>query len=166
MEEGLRFRRLIFSVLPDRFAEKSSEEDYLGKFKRLLEYLSKLRDKDDAKRDDLDIKIISSSNAPSDGEGSRKGITDSMKRFNVLLRKGKRDPLEWIEVAVDSVFDTKRSYRIVFNWLVASSQKVENQVQLLQRRCAQFGLNLVSMTQTSVARNLFLNPVSLNSASI
>ena len=45
--------------------------------------------------------------------------------------------------------------------LVASSAKVEAQVQLLQRRCVQYGLQLTPFPQSTISRNLFLNPVSV-----
>jgi hypothetical protein len=54
-----------------------------------------------------------------------------MKRSAVQLRKGKRDPFEWVELASDAEFVTTKSYRIVYNWLAASSGKVDTQLQLL-----------------------------------
>ena len=56
-------------------------------------------------------------------------------------------------------------YMYVMWWiisrLVASSAKVEAQVQLLQRRCVQYGLQLTPFPQSTISRNLFLNPVSV-----
>jgi len=75
-----------------------------------------------------------------------------------LRKGGKRDTLEWMEVAVDSTFDTSWSYRIMFSWLVASSGKIDAQVQLLQRRCTQYGLNLVPFPQITLSKNVFLYP--------
>ena len=63
-----------------------------------------------------------------------------------------------MEVVVDSTFDTSWSYRIMFHWLVASSNKVDAQVQLLQRRCNQYGLDLKRFPQITVSRNVFVNP--------
>ena len=45
-----------------------------------------------------------------------------------------------------------------FLQLVASSGKVDTQVQLLQRRCIQFRLNLITSSEGSVSKMLFLNP--------
>jgi hypothetical protein len=168
MEEGMRFRRVGWLVIPDKFKDVVSEQEYIAKFQRLVEYLSKLREKEDP-HDDLDIKIVSSAdeklNQRDEVMAARRGTSDAMVRFTVQLRKGKRDPFEWIEIAVDSTFDTARSYRIAINWLVASSAKVETQVQLLHRRCTQYGLHLTSFPQTTISRNLFLNPVSVFCAS-
>ena len=162
MEEGMRFRRNMFGLIPENFKDVAAEQDYISKFLRLVEYLSKLREKEDM-RTALGVKIISSAdekqNKREEVLKSRLGISESMIRFVVQLRKGKRDPFEWIEIAIDSTFDTARSYRIMFNWLVASSAKVEAQVQLLHRRCNQFGLYLHSFPQTTISRNLFLHPV-------
>jgi hypothetical protein len=164
MEEGMRFRRVGWLVIPDEFKDVVSEQEYIAKFQRLVEYLSKLREKEDP-HDDLDIKIVSSAdeklNRRDEVMAARRGTSDAMVRFTVQLRKGKRDPFEWIEIAVDSTFDTARSYRIMLNWLVASSAKVETQVQLLHRRCTQYGLQLTSFPQATISRNLFLNPVSV-----
>jgi len=62
------------------------------------------------------------------------------------------------EVVIDATFDTSWSYRIMFNWLLASAERVEAQVQLLQRRCSQFGLNLVPFPQITVSKNVYLGP--------
>jgi hypothetical protein len=159
----MRFRRIVFGLIPDSFKDLNAEQEYISKFRRLVEYLGKLREKEDSESS-LDIKIVSSTDEKEDNGDevlkAGRGTSDSMIRFTVQLRKGKREPFEWIEIAVDSKFDTGSSYRIMFNWLVASSNKVEAQVQLLHRRCTQFGLNLISFPNTTVAKNLFLHAVS------
>jgi len=42
---------------------------------------------------------------------------NSMVRFYVQLRKGKKDQFEYLEVSIDSTFNTMWSYRIMFNWV-------------------------------------------------
>jgi hypothetical protein len=168
MREGMRFKRLMFAVIPPRFKSNEDEKAYIGKFQRLLEYLEKLRETDESGRP-LNIKIVSSADkkkAQAEAAGqeghqvlSTPGIAgSSMVRFYVQLRKGKSSNFEWFECAVDSTFDTTWTFRIMFHWLVASSGKVDTQVQLLQRRCTQYGLNLVPFPQQSVSRNVFWNP--------
>jgi hypothetical protein len=163
MEVGMRFRRIVFGLIPESFKDLNAEQEYISKFRRLVEYLGKLREKEDSESS-LDIKIVSSTDEKEDNGDealkTRRSTSDSMIRFSVQLRKGKRDPFEWIEIAVDSKFDTASSYRIMFNWLVASSTKVEAQVQLLHRRCTQFGLNLIGFPNTTISNNLFLHAVS------
>ena len=160
LTEMMRCRRIIFSLIPPKFDDEESEQQYLNKFQRLLEYLSKLRDKDECE-EELGV-VIQLKKDPRPESETRKwhGTIDKMKRFQVKLRRGKNDPIEWIEIAVDSVFDTQRSYRILISWLVATSSKVETQIHLLQRRCNQFGLNLTPVPQASISRDIFLNPVS------
>jgi hypothetical protein len=163
LEEGMRFRRVMFGLIPEAFATIENEQEYIHKVSRLLEYLGKLREKDDSNAT-LDIKIISSADNTDSNEDEglsmRRGNTDAMRRFTMQLRKGKRDPFEWLEIAIDSTFISSRSYKIMFNWLVASSAKVEAQIQLLHRRCTQFGLRLISFPQTTISPNLFLHVVS------
>lgn len=164
LSESMRCRRLQFGLVPPKIADDGAEQDYVDKFKRLLDYLGKLREKDETSKD-LDVKIIMKKDDekvdPSKTVLSvRRGTTEEMRKFTIRLRKGKRDLYEWVEVAFDSVFDTSRSYRIMFNWLIARTSKVEAQVQLLQRRCVQYGLELVIFPQTCISRDLFLNPVS------
>ena len=117
----MRSRRLMFALIPSSFRTKESENEYISKFQRLLDYLGKLREKEESDVD-LQVEIISSETRGEDEpEGARKvshNTSDSMIRFLVQLRKGKRDPFEWTEVAIDSVFDTARSFRISFNWYV------------------------------------------------
>jgi DEPDC5 protein C-terminal region len=163
MREGMRFKRIMFGVIPENFkGDRSAEDAYEAKFRRFLEYLEKLRDKDESKAR-LDIKFVTSVDKQNQEESKRMESTpglarNSMARFYIQLRKGKRDTLEWMEVALDSTFDTSWSYRIMFNWLVASSGKVDTQVQLLARRCAQYGLKLVPFPQITVSRNSYTNP--------
>jgi hypothetical protein len=158
LREGMRFRRLSFGIIPPKLSNPSDKQDYITKFKRLAEYLSKLKETNSTT---AEIKIL----APTDSEPSlfeTKVVTgvESMRRSTVQLRKGKLEPFEWIELATDSEFSTRKSFRIIFNWLAASSGKVDTQVNLLQRRCTQYGLNLVQFPQTSISRDLLLNPVS------
>lgn len=162
LEVGMRFRRVMFGLIPGVFKDREAELDYIAKFQRLLEYLGKLREKDVAESP-LNIEIVSSVDKKSTFEDIykvRRPSEDSMVKFTILLRKGKRDPFEWMEIALGSIFDTSSSYRIMFNWLVASSAKIETQVQLLHRRCTQFGLHLISFPQTTISRDLFLHTVS------
>jgi len=161
MRDGMRFRRIMFALIPDHFDDVAAEQGYIAKFVRLVEYLNKLREKEESEST-LNIKIVSSEDKKDDKADhlfSTPGIDrNSMQKFFVQLRKSKRVTYEWMEVAVDSTFDTSWSYRIMFNWLVASSGKVDTQIQLLQRRCTQFGLTLVPVPQTSVSRTVYLNP--------
>ncbi|EEC45548.1 predicted protein [Phaeodactylum tricornutum CCAP 1055/1] len=163
LEDSMRARRIMFGLIPERFEDINAEQEYISKFHRLLGYLDKLRERIESDAP-LEIKIISSQDSEGDEFPvaqlpSKIGIErESMRRFYVQLRKGKRDSFEWMEVAVDRTFNTSWSYRLMFNWLVASSGKVDTQIQLLQRRCLQYGLNLVPFLQVSVSTNVFLNP--------
>jgi hypothetical protein len=121
----MRFHRIVFGLIPESFKDLNVKQEYISKFQRLVEYLEKLREKEDSESESsLDIKIISSTDKKEDNRDeslkARRSTSDSMIRFSVQLQKGKRDPFEWIEIAVDSKFDSASSYRIMFNWLVAS----------------------------------------------
>ncbi|MGK3739199.1 MAG: hypothetical protein ACI90V_006046 [Bacillariaceae sp.] len=163
MDVGMRFRRVMFGLIPEVFKTLEAEEEYILKFHKLLSYLEKLRDKDtsDSK---LNVNIVKSSIKNEETKDNftkaRHDMTDTMIRFPVQLLRGKKDPFEWIEIAISATFDTSTTYRIMFNWLVASSVKVETQVQLLQRRFTQFGLNFISFPQTTVSWDLFIHAVS------
>jgi hypothetical protein len=141
MREGMRFKRVMFAVLPDRCETEEAEQAYIEKFQRLTEYFEKLREKDGSS-EPLEVKIVTINEISNEDIDSRKKLTEStpgiswnaMQRFYVRLKKGKNDTLEWMEIVVDSTFKTCWSYRIMFQWLVASSGKVEAQVQMLHRR--------------------------------
>jgi hypothetical protein len=138
MREGMRFRRIMFAILPDKFSDTKGEQEYIGKFDRLLGYINKLRENADS-TEPLNIKVVSSAERDAGASAiieSIPGISwNAMQRFYVKLKKSKRDEsFEWMEVVVDSTFDTTWSYRIMFHWLVASAGKVEAQVQMLYRR--------------------------------
>lgn len=165
LRDGMRFRRLMFAILPERWSSKEEEQSYIAKFQRLLEYFKKLREKGSTS-DEFKIKIVSSEihtndESPSHGTYSTPGLAkNSMEKFYIDLSKNKRDSANnygWFEVSVDSTFDTRWTYRIMYSWLVTGSGQMDPQVQLLQRRCTQYGLNLVQVPQVSVSRNIFLN---------
>uniref|UniRef100_A0A6V2K027 DEPDC5 C-terminal domain-containing protein n=4 Tax=Ditylum brightwellii TaxID=49249 RepID=A0A6V2K027_9STRA len=157
--EGTRFRRLGFAIIPDRFSNMAQEQEYVGKFQRLLEYLNKLQQKDLQQK--MEIKIITSMEDVKDKGptiGTNRLGKNTVKRFVVDLRKSKRDNYAWMEMVLDSSFSTNRTFKINFQWLVASASKVEAQVQLLQRRCTQYGLKLVNIPHASISADVFVNP--------
>jgi len=163
--EGTRFRRNMFCIIPEHHADLSKELEYVQKFQRLLEYISKLQQKE-LQHNKVDVKILTSQsfeqNEAKKGEGIagstwRKTLDDA-KHLIVPLRKGNRGKFEWLEIVLDSIFDSRKTYRITIQWLVATSKKVEAQIQLLQRRCSQYGLNLVSINQNSFTDNPSLHP--------
>lgn len=162
LRDGMRFRRVMFGIVPDEFTNEASEKEYVAKFQRLVEYFLKLRG---APKDaeGFGIRIVTSQTktvepATTHSESVPGIERNSMKRFNVHFKKTPKDAVEWLEMSIDSTFDTSWSYRIVINWFVARSSKVDTQIQLLQRRCTQYGLNLVPFPQLSVSENLLLNP--------
>jgi len=77
--------------------------------------------------------------------------------FRVPLDKGKRDKYDWMEIVIEKTFDTRRTFRIMFHWLVASAIKVEAQIQLLARRCILYGLRLVQFPQISLSSSILLH---------
>lgn len=159
----MRFRQLQFALIPEPFADEAQEQEYIEKFQKLLEYLNRLREGGQAEGA-LEIQIVSSDAKRVDPKDQaplvRREAVDMMKRITVQLRKSKRDVYEWVDIAVDPTFDTKRSYRVVVRWLAANSSKVDTQINLIQRRCTQYGLKLISIPELSVSPDLFLNPVS------
>lgn len=160
---GMRTRRLMFGLLPPPLRDEETEKAYVSRFKRLLDYLGRLREKEESKTDlGVEIKTSPDGSEPTlEGLRAKKRITDSLVRFIVRLQRGKRDPIEWIEISIESVFVPTRSYKIIFNWLVGSSAKVEGQIQLLHRRCTQFGLHLIAIPQTTTFEDLYQHSVSL-----
>lgn len=171
MREGMRFRRIMFGLLPPNFnGDLKAEEEYVTRFQRLLEYLEKLREKDisntgtQREQSALKITIVKQGDTARKGEAeehapsSTPGIgRESMQRFYIHVRSRKKEAIEWLEMVVDSTCHTRWSYRIMLNWLVASSNKVDAQIQLLHRRCVQFGLDLIPFPQITVSPNMFLN---------
>ena len=164
LKPEMRYRRLTFSLIPPKFDDGPAELLYISNLKRLLDYLGKIRERRGEPVDELLVTIKSGSDERLDPlkqlKSVRHGTSDEkyMKKIVVDLRKGQHELYEWLEIAIDAVFDTARTYRLMVNWLVASSSKVETQVQLLLRRSTQYGLKLQSVPQTAISDNLFLNP--------
>lgn len=159
LTEGTRFRRIMFRIIPDYFTDVASEQEYVKKFKGLLEYLAKKLLKEPAV--EQDIKIVTTAD-PRSEEGSnikrpRWRRVDPFKYFTIQLNKG-AEHYQWMEWVMDAVFDTRKTFKIMLHWLVANAVKVEAQVNLLQRRCSQFGLRLVGFPQDSISANVYLHP--------
>jgi len=156
LTESTRYRRIMFCIMPESFHDITGEQEYINKIGRFIEFLEKQAQKS------LGIKVISTQNRSTCMESKNTHKYDRTQnrliRFIVHLRKGKREKYEWMETTCNSIWDIKRVFRITFNWLVASSIKIEGQIQLLQRRCTNFGLKLVNTTYAASHSNLYLHP--------
>jgi hypothetical protein len=151
--EGMRQPRISFVIIPDPFLDSHGENEYLGKFQRLIEYLSKLYPKVDA--GNFSIEIVATSDA-----GPKASSGD--KRFVVDLRKKRDDKYEWMELVHDSNCDTRRTFRLTIQWLVCVASKIDNQARLLRKRCSQYGLKLVSVPNFSCLKSCFMNPFAVS----
>ena len=148
--EGMRNPRISFVIIPDPFVDSNEEKEYLTKFRRLVEYFGKLMPKGDSKNFNIDMHT-------SNDSTPRASTSDN--RFVVDLRKKRDDKYEWLEFVHDSNMDTRRTFRMTIQWLVAVASKIDQQAQLLHRRCAQYGLKLVSVPHFSCLHSCFMNPV-------
>lgn len=146
--EGMRLPRISFVIIPDSFKDVHGEKEYTSKFQRLVEYLRKIQSKGS--------KNISIEMRTSKGAGAQTSSGD--KRFIVDLRKKRDDKNEWMELIHDSTCDTQRTFRMTIQWLVAVASKIDQQAQLLHRRCSQYGLKLVSVPHFSCLTSCFKNP--------
>jgi hypothetical protein len=149
LDDQTKYRRIAFCIIPDHFSNESGEDALLKKIHRFIEFLEKIAKKD------LNIQVVSS------GHNSRsvEKIAPKDNQMKFIIHNRKKDKYEWIEVAASAIFDTRKSFRIIFKWLVSSAIKVDAQVQALQRRCSQYGLQLVEVPEISVRSNVFLNPL-------
>lgn len=130
LREGLRVKRIMFLIIPDKFTTEDGEKKYISKFQRFVEYFEKLRSKDEAGTP-LDVRIVTSSESSGEGSDdafdSTPGIEGkSMVRFYVPLRRGRRDQLEYTELSIDATFNTAWSYRIIVKYVkrIASFQVI------------------------------------------
>jgi len=151
ISEDMRQPRISFVILPDPFSDQNGESEYSSKFQRLVEYFNKLQSKGSIA---IDIEMLMTSDAaPHASKGKRSFLVD--------LRKRSSEKYEWCEIVHDSNCDTRRTFRITFQWLVAIGSKIDQQAQLLHRRCAQYGLNLIRVPNWSSLRLSFLNPFAV-----
>jgi len=159
LTDDTRYRRLLFTIIPDQFkANIKMEQEYVQKFHRLLEYIMKQHQKDSFEKS---IDIITSTTLHDSKERKKRNSfnLNDFVRCTIPLVKGKRENYEWFDLLLESSFDTRRSYHICIHWLVASSTKVDAHIQLLFRRCSQYGLNLVNVPHDSMASSIFLHPL-------
>lgn len=147
LSDDTRFRRRGFRIIPDSAVDTKGDEEHVKNFKRLVEFIEKQAKKP------LSINI----NVADIGQdGTNTG--NSMLRIFLPLRKTKRENFEWLEMCMDKEFRPRSSYHIAFHWLVASAIKVDAQIQMLQRRCLQYGLRLIPSPQMTLYSSWFLNP--------
>mmetsp|Transcript_30594 Transcript_30594/g.57950 ORF Transcript_30594/g.57950 Transcript_30594/m.57950 type:complete len:680 (+) Transcript_30594:2073-4112(+) len=147
--EGMRNPRISFVIIPDSFTNSMGEDDYAVKFQKLVKYLNKIQSKDGSK-----INIEMHRTGGADPQGRSKN-----KRFLVDMRKKRDDKYEWMELVHDSNCDTRRTFRMTIQWLVAVASKIDDQARLLRGRCSKYKLKLVSVPGYSSLRSCFMNPV-------
>ena len=152
LNDKMKYRRIAFSIIPDKFSDRRAEDMFLKKIRRLIEYLEKQA------RKDLPIRILSSDQLLVQSAQESSSSHDPFTHFIMDVRKREKEKYEFIEVAVDKQFVPRKSYRIIFKWLICSAAKVEDQVKMLQRRCSQYGLFLVNSPEMSSYSDIFLNP--------
>jgi len=150
--EGMRNPRISFVIIPDSFSESREEKEYIGKFQRLVEYFNKIQTKNGSKNISIEMHTM---------DGSKPQTSSGDKRFIVDLRKKRDDKYEWMELVHDSNCDTRRTFRMTIQWLVAVASKIDQQAQLLHRRCSQYGLKLVGVPHFSCLKSCFMNPFAV-----
>ncbi len=129
-----------------------SEQLFIQKAQKFLEYLDRLVGKQN-----LDVQIVSTNSHTKEDVKSKKKSSGSLTHF--IIKSRKRERYEWFELAVGKSFDTRKTYRIILKWLVASASNIESHITMLQRRCTQYKLNLVIVSEMSSCSNLSLNPL-------
>lgn len=173
MTEDSRYRRVSFGLIPDSNMSEDKETEYIQNFQRILDYLNKQIGDDAEER--IYIKIVRTSDGKDSSEvppskssvhveNRRRNVSQShrsmnrTKRYTIKLSRGK-EKYQWMVVVMGASFYTKRTYHISFHWLVASGSKIDVQVQMLKRRCSQYGLRLITLPQYSKSANLRLHPL-------
>jgi hypothetical protein len=150
ISEEMRHPRISFLILPDPFTDQKGESEYSSKFQRLVEYFNKLQSKGSST---IEVEtLMTSDKSPYASKGKRSFIVDLRRRS---------DKYEWCEIVLDSNCDTRRTFRVTIQWLVAIGSKIDNQQQLLHRRCAQYGLNLIRVPSYSSLSLCFMNPFAV-----
>ena len=164
LTEDSRYRRVSFGVIPPHDMTPEESSGYVTKFQRLLEYINKQLSNGDAvsvKFLDDELSSNNSKHTSLSTQSKRRPSARPLNRTNrytIKLSRG-REKYQWLNIVLDEVFSTKKTYHISFHWLVACGDKVEKQISLLQRRCSQYGLKLISLPQYSMSSNLYLHPL-------
>jgi len=154
--EGMRYPRISFVIMPDKFVDAEGEKEYVEKFQRLVEYFGKVQEAREDSNGSFNIEIhLSNDDYPQASSGAERFVVD-------LTKDKKKDKYEWMELAHDSNCDTRRTFRMTIQWLVAGASKIDQQAQRLSSRCKRECLTLISVPHFSCLRSCFLNPVSLH----
>ncbi|GMH53072.1 hypothetical protein TL16_g01366 [Triparma laevis f. inornata] len=163
LTQGQNYRRILFALVPE-VSENSKGmeadvEEYKEKFKRLLDYLSQRCGQQIA----VDMVGVSNPLGGGGGGGERPSRRKETKREhrNIILplaeKKRRNKRYEWAVMQLGANFNPRRVFRISFQWLVASSPRIETEVKSLLRKCVQFGLTLHQFPETSISSSLFLH---------
>ncbi len=147
LDDMTKCRRLAFLIVPEDFENAKDEEGFIRKAKRFIDILERLASKK------LNIEFESSMM-----ESGQK-IERKTETVSFIIHSRKQGRYEWIEVTVNKVWKTTRSFRVGFKWLVAGAIKVEAQIHMMQRRCTQFGLTFILAPDYTTNSNWDMNPL-------
>jgi len=173
LTQGQNYRRILFALVPEvSESSKGMEadvEEYKEKFRRLIDYLSQRCGQQIA----VDLAGISeppkAPGSPRGGAGGGGGVSrrplrrkeTKREHRNIILplaeKKRRNKRYEWAVMQLGANFNPRRVFRISFQWLVASSPRIETEVKSLLRKCVQFGLTLHQFPETSISSSLFLH---------
>lgn len=150
LRENHRYRRISYRVIPTDYkipgrSDEKLEKTYTEKMEKLIAYLSKYLIKKDVK-----VTFKTRSDAYSDEENSQ--------WYKVPIDRKKTLNLEWMQICIDTAYYTDKTFGLVFGWLVASAHHIETIINLVQRRCLEYGLDFICVPQTSLNSNMYLNP--------
>ena len=151
--ESMKYRRISYRIIP-----VGDLDEYSKNMKLLIEDIEK-----QFVKEQLNIQFISSTNQQSGvpiDKSTRIKFFDNLKHFTIPLGRGKRDKYEWMEMVLDKCVDMKKTFRIMFHWLVASAVKVDKEIYRFSCRCRKHGLRLVQFPQVASTSSMLLHPVS------
>lgn len=131
-------------MIPESFLGKDkAEENYVTNLNKLMKYFNEKKEpksrKDESGNDIFFYTVDLNLSKQSRNEQSKS---------------------EWVEIMVTSTSNTRRTIRITFNWLVATSKKIKVEVSRLTRTCDSLRLRLVQSPTSSFESNVYRHPVS------
>ena len=131
-------------MIPESFLGKDkAEENYVTNLNKLMKYFNEKKEpksrKDESGNDIFFYTVDLNLSKQSRNEQSKS---------------------EWVEIMVTSTSNTRRTIRITFNWLVATSKAIKGEVSRLTRTCDSLRLRLVQSPTSSFESNVYRHPVS------
>uniref|UniRef100_A0A7S3K2H2 Uncharacterized protein n=1 Tax=Aureoumbra lagunensis TaxID=44058 RepID=A0A7S3K2H2_9STRA len=167
---SVKFRRILFVVIPPKITSEAEAADYNTRIHRFQQLLDSKRASSESAgtldietpRQDTESSFVSTNSTQSGEKRSRKKNDVFKKRHLQITLENSRWRDEWLALESDAFVDSKRCWRFSIHWLLCSGWVVEEFLTSLSRKAKQYKLQLCQVPEYSLQLDIhpFLAPAT------